>query len=780
MNPRLLRPTASGFTPRSISGLALWLDASSTDSLFTTDAGPVVAVASPLDIAGCALWLDGADATSMFDATSGGSQVAAGGAVARWQDKSGNGKHCTQATSGNRPVLTSSALNGRSAVTFDGNGDLMQFSGTSRTDETIFAVVQQTADQAGQKTFLNDNGSFYGLSATKSSGRWLEAAFGGFTEGTNRLRVQYSATATDPLGPSVFSVVRSAAAGGAVFIAGTRRPSTQVGNPETFTTSSAVTLQNVGGYAAASGFDFQGHIAEIIVYPTALTTAQRASVESYLAAKWGISGVHAPATASSDPVGYWGDKSGNGRHAVQATAALRPTLGTLGAKNALSFAGNAIATQPYAARATSTYVYVGRHDDTADTFFQTGPTNGFHSHLVEATSKFRRSEASAKGVVLGTNVGVGVDSLWCVDFSNDAISVRHNGVTYGTTSTASETTISDSSRATTLGRLAAAETYAQLNGRIAEFMVYGGRNLTASERGRLERFLAAKYGITLAPTVANADAQNWIDRVYANGGTVSSATAAAVNQFCDAIDAASLRSKMLRLNLFCGTGLNACLTPLYRAASLGDTQLGNATDTNQGPFAAGAYTEATGLTPVFASGHYLDTGLTPDAMPLSVVQAMHLAFSNGPIPAQGSAVYPHLIGAANNPADRHYLGSFEMPTSGSATLVGQLGKQATTSADVLVGANPSSSWVLSRTNATSLAIYQNGSLANTNTSSTTGIASYSRSFWVFRTNFNGSPIGDSIAIPGRHYSIGAGLTGPEVSSYNSALSSFFSAIGRTA
>jgi hypothetical protein len=32
MNPRLLRPTASGFDPRSIAGLALWLDAANTTS----------------------------------------------------------------------------------------------------------------------------------------------------------------------------------------------------------------------------------------------------------------------------------------------------------------------------------------------------------------------------------------------------------------------------------------------------------------------------------------------------------------------------------------------------------------------------------------------------------------------------------------------------------------------------------------------------------------------------------------------------------------------------
>ena len=43
MNPRTLRP-GSTFTPRSISGLALWLDAADTSSLYTTDAGPVTAV----------------------------------------------------------------------------------------------------------------------------------------------------------------------------------------------------------------------------------------------------------------------------------------------------------------------------------------------------------------------------------------------------------------------------------------------------------------------------------------------------------------------------------------------------------------------------------------------------------------------------------------------------------------------------------------------------------------------------------------------------------------
>ena len=63
-----------------------------------------------------ALWLDGADGTTMYDATSGGSVVAANGTVARWEDKSGNTRHVTQATAGTRPTLRASVINSKSAI----------------------------------------------------------------------------------------------------------------------------------------------------------------------------------------------------------------------------------------------------------------------------------------------------------------------------------------------------------------------------------------------------------------------------------------------------------------------------------------------------------------------------------------------------------------------------------------------------------------------------------------------------------------------------------------
>lgn len=44
-----------------------------------------------------------------------------------------------------------------------------------------------------------------------------------------------------------------------------------------------------------------------------------------------------PAVANADPIGYWGDKSGNGRHATQGTAGSKPSLKTnaIGGKNAI-------------------------------------------------------------------------------------------------------------------------------------------------------------------------------------------------------------------------------------------------------------------------------------------------------------------------------------------------------------------------------------------------------------------------------------------------------------
>jgi hypothetical protein len=68
-----------------------------------------------------ALWLDAADSSTLFDAVSGGSLVAADGAIARWEDKSGNGRHATQSTVGARPIRKASIQNGLDVARGDGS-----------------------------------------------------------------------------------------------------------------------------------------------------------------------------------------------------------------------------------------------------------------------------------------------------------------------------------------------------------------------------------------------------------------------------------------------------------------------------------------------------------------------------------------------------------------------------------------------------------------------------------------------------------------------------------
>ncbi len=81
-------------------------------------------------------------------------------------------------------------------------------------------------------------------------------------------------------------------------------------------------------------------------------------------------------------------------------------------------------------------------------------------------------------------------------------------------------------------------------------------------------------------TAVHPDALDWVTRVTTNGGTVSSNTLAAVSTFCASINAAGIRDRFYRLNLFCGDQLAAALVPLYRAESLTASARGLVTDTN--------------------------------------------------------------------------------------------------------------------------------------------------------------------------------------------------------
>jgi hypothetical protein len=251
-----------------------------------------------------------------------------------------------------------------------------------------------------------------------------------------------------------------------------------------------------------------------------------------------------------------------------------------------------------------------------------------------------------------------------------------------------------------------------------------------------------------------------------------------VNAFCDSIDAAGLRDRFYRLNLFCGTGLAACLVPLYRGPSLGGTQYGGTTDTNNGPFVSGDYGETTGLTASQSSTKYLDTGLAPSAVPSSVYESMHLSGWHGPI--FGINTDPFIVAAFNTTADRYSL-QVSVRTSTPAFESARAGRGTTVTALTGVQGTRTSAFLLAqRRSATSLQLFRNGTLETTNETSTTGIGAVTFPLFVFANNSTGTRAGDQPGMTLRHYSIGDDMTESQVQAFYGALAAFNASLGRTA
>lgn len=105
---------------------------------------------------------------TLFDATSGGSPVAPGGAIARAEDVSGNGNHATQATAGARPTRQVAARNGIDVARFDGSNDFLDAGDVAdmlANPVECYAVFIRTGP-------LGLKGIFGKSRANNSYGRW--------------------------------------------------------------------------------------------------------------------------------------------------------------------------------------------------------------------------------------------------------------------------------------------------------------------------------------------------------------------------------------------------------------------------------------------------------------------------------------------------------------------------------------------------------------------------------------------------------------------------------
>ena len=221
---------------------------------------------TPTSISGCQLWLDASDVASFT--------FSSGSVVSQWNDKSGGGFHHSQGAVANQPGRTGTQ-NSLATVVFDGSNDFLS-NGSLQINNTcsVFAVMARPGGSA--------LGPIVSGPATTGFGVNLNAS--GFVE-TSKIGITIyyagATTAVPSTGYHVVSVTAQATTGSA-WVNGTFDETDTWGSTSFGSAGNAVGALQANGTAPRAV-----SLAEVIVYNSALGTNDRQAVESYLKAKWG-------------------------------------------------------------------------------------------------------------------------------------------------------------------------------------------------------------------------------------------------------------------------------------------------------------------------------------------------------------------------------------------------------------------------------------------------------------------------------------------------------------
>jgi hypothetical protein len=257
MNPRLLRPKASGFNLRSLAGLVQWYDA--------------------------------ADQSTM---------TLNGSTVSEWRSKVG-GVAVSQATASAQPTLTQGYYSGRSALTFDGGDFLSNATLPMQVNGFSAAIVFDETTRvsfAGLLVGIPPSGSD---SSTAGGFRWS------VHEGANRPTELFASVTNNldmrgpviseasALGKSVAVATISPSSSGSeravMRLNGTAGAEDALYSAPINTTGTLIGGRYQSGAVDAS-YRFNGRILEVAIWNRALNASERDAVEGYLAWKWGLQG----------------------------------------------------------------------------------------------------------------------------------------------------------------------------------------------------------------------------------------------------------------------------------------------------------------------------------------------------------------------------------------------------------------------------------------------------------------------------------------------------------
>lgn len=223
---------------------------------------------TPASISGLENWYDCSDESTM---------TVSGSDISQLNDKSGNARHATMATSTKRPDKVTSCQNGLTCCRFDGTDD--NFVASTGTDRSTFSVVA-VLKSSRQRRFDAIIDTVSGVTGDLT----LEVGSGNNTIDFWINNVSAAATSVGTWSAStVFD---------AMFTYNNSTLVTYINNAGSGSQSSSgrVFRQNFaigGNYASAGFFHWKDDIYEVLIYSKVLDSTERSNLRTYFTAKWG-------------------------------------------------------------------------------------------------------------------------------------------------------------------------------------------------------------------------------------------------------------------------------------------------------------------------------------------------------------------------------------------------------------------------------------------------------------------------------------------------------------
>jgi FtsP/CotA-like multicopper oxidase with cupredoxin domain len=220
-----------------------------------------------------------------YDATNTASITKTGTSVTAWSDASGHRNTLSQATASLEPAYTATGIDNLGSLTFNGApymvGSNASFSTSLFNESTVFVVSNQSS--ATQTSSVAWSGSYL------ADPRWsLRLSEGGVSHFDLNNKEAGRLTSSDvPNGPALWTAIGSVANGVQQLRKDGKILSSSTGPGATVTGNYPLVLGATAGSGNVTD-QYSGQLGELVVYNRLLTAAETASVEGYLACKWGL------------------------------------------------------------------------------------------------------------------------------------------------------------------------------------------------------------------------------------------------------------------------------------------------------------------------------------------------------------------------------------------------------------------------------------------------------------------------------------------------------------